>query len=82
MLQIVEAMGWHGLNGIQAMIEQGLAQQRMWQTGQATVEAGSDSSILPPEIEAAARKLADEMTDVVVNGKEVDRAEGKEAAKP
>lgn len=81
MLQIVEAMGWHGLNGIQAMIEQGLAQQRMWQTGQATVEAGSDSSILPPEIEAAARKLADEMTDVVVNGKEVDRAEGKEATK-
>ncbi len=66
----------------QAMIEQGLAQQRMWFTGIPTVEAGSDGSVLSPEIEAAARKLAEEMTDVTVIGKEINRAEGKEAAKP
>jgi len=63
------------------MIEQGLAQQRMWLTGQATVAAGSDASILGPELEESARKLATEMSDVIVTEKEVDKADGKESAK-
>lgn len=63
------------------MIEQGLAQQRMWLTGEATVAAGSDPAVLRPEIEDSARKLAIEMSDVIVTDKEVDRTAGKEAAK-
>ena len=59
------------------MIEQGLAQQRMWYTGKATMEVGSDSTILPPEVEVAARRLAEEMDDIMVE-KEEDRATGRE----
>jgi len=48
------------------MIEQGYAQQRMWARGDASVEVGSDPSILGPEIELAARELAINMAEYVV----------------
>ncbi|KAK0203155.1 hypothetical protein DFS33DRAFT_1345323 [Desarmillaria ectypa] len=80
MLQIAEATGWHVINGVQAMIEQGLAQQRMWYSGIATVEAGSDTTILSKEIEDSARQFAEEMKEIVVHDKEVDRAAGKDGA--
>ncbi|KAK0440926.1 uncharacterized protein EV420DRAFT_1580945 [Desarmillaria tabescens] len=79
MLQIAEATGWHVINGVQAMIEQGLAQQRMWYSGIATVEAGSDTTILSKEIEDSARQFAEEMKEIIVHDKEVDRAAGKDA---
>ncbi|THH16784.1 hypothetical protein EW146_g3902 [Bondarzewia mesenterica] len=63
MLRIAAAHGWEPIDGVQAMIEQGYAQQRMWARGDTSVQVGSDPSILGPEIEAAARELAINMSD-------------------
>lgn len=63
------------------MIEQGLAQHRMWLTGIPTIEIGSDTSILPPELELSVRVLAEEMEDIVVSDEEIDRAYGKPEAR-
>lgn len=57
-LTIATAHGWDPINGIQAMIEQGYAQQRMWARQDPSIEIGCDPSILGPEIERAARELA------------------------
>ncbi|KAJ7609026.1 hypothetical protein FB45DRAFT_762677, partial [Roridomyces roridus] len=72
----------------QAMIEQGFAQQRMWLRGVASVTVGSDPVILGKQLEDDARRatrafLTDSTTrdaTAVGVGKEVDRAEGREAA--
>ncbi|KAJ7609052.1 hypothetical protein FB45DRAFT_374187 [Roridomyces roridus] len=88
MYKVASAHGWYVIDGIQAMIEQGFAQQRMWLRGVASVTVGSDPVILGKQLEDEARRatrasLTDSTTrdaTAVVAGKEVDRAEGKEAA--
>ena len=45
------------------MIEQGLAQQRMWARGDASVQVGSDASILGEQIEMAAREWVGRMEE-------------------
>jgi shikimate 5-dehydrogenase len=80
MLQIATAHGWHPIIGIEAMIEQGLAQQRMWARGDASVEVGCDASILGEDVDAVARQWVANMDDIVVTEVEVNRADGKEAA--
>ncbi|KAJ7497014.1 hypothetical protein FB451DRAFT_1120135 [Mycena latifolia] len=63
MLKIAAAHGWDPIDGIQAMIEQGYAQQRMWARQDPSIEVGCDPSILGPEIERAARELAMSMKE-------------------
>ncbi len=75
LLRIAGARGWATVGGVQAMIEQGLAQQRMWLVGSvedAVACGGPD--ILGAEVEERVRRLVEEMVDVVVTGVEVDRA--------
>ncbi|KAF8997717.1 hypothetical protein BDQ17DRAFT_1309570 [Cyathus striatus] len=74
MLQLAKWKGWDGVDGIQAMIEQGLAQQRMWYTSTPTLAIGSDTSVLSFSVERAARALCENMPEVVVDGVEIDRA--------
>lgn len=69
------------------MIEQALAQQRMWLRSVPTVEVGSDPDALKragPEggdVEAEARALTEGMEDVPAPAaKEVDRAAGRAPA--
>ncbi|KAJ7173446.1 hypothetical protein C8R46DRAFT_991235 [Mycena filopes] len=89
MYKVAAAHGWHVIDGIEAMIEQGLAQQRMWLRGSASVVIGSDSSITGAALEESARRdtrrrlLAQDPLEAVeaIKG-EVDRAEGQEAAVP
>ncbi|KAJ6568395.1 hypothetical protein DFH09DRAFT_1155276 [Mycena vulgaris] len=88
MYKVAAAHGWYVIDGVQAMIEQGLAQQRMWLRGVASVAVGSDSSITGAALEDAARRdTLDRLTapspaiaEAVKT--EVDRAEGKESAVP
>ncbi|GLB38971.1 putative the AROM polypeptide catalyzes 5 consecutive enzymatic reactions in prechorismate polyaromatic amino acid biosynthesis [Lyophyllum shimeji] len=80
MLQVAMAHGWHAVDGIQAMIEQGLAQQRMWYMSSSSLQVGSDPHIFSAELEKSVRELCEGMGDVVVDGEEVDRATGKESA--
>jgi hypothetical protein len=47
------------------MIEQGLAQQRMWARGDASVEVGCDTGILGEDVEAAARQWVASMDECV-----------------
>ncbi|KAJ6580848.1 hypothetical protein B0H19DRAFT_1251131 [Mycena capillaripes] len=88
MYKVAAAHGWYVIDGIQAMIEQGLAQQRMWLRGVASVAVGSDSSITGAALELSARKDTRERLTApspaimdAIKG-EVDRAEGKESAVP
>lgn len=74
LLKIGTALGWQPVGGIQAMIEQGLAQQRMWKIGSASLEVACDKSILGPEVEQQARDLVENMPDIVPSELEVDRA--------
>jgi quinate dehydrogenase len=64
-LQIAAALDWQPIDGIQAMIEQGYAQQRMWEKGDTSEETGSDPTILGREIEQTARDLANNMPEYV-----------------
>ncbi|KAJ7483333.1 hypothetical protein FB451DRAFT_1364297 [Mycena latifolia] len=88
MYKVAAAHGWYVIDGVQAMIEQGLAQQRMWLRGVATVTVGSDSSITGEALEEAARRntrdrMATPNPAVAAAVKvEVDRAEGQESAVP
>ncbi|KAJ7147641.1 hypothetical protein C8R43DRAFT_1108294 [Mycena crocata] len=90
MFKVAAAHGWYAIDGVQAMIEQGLAQQRMWLRGVASVAVGSDPSILGETLEAAARQnTRDRLTapspNVIIAAAvkaEVDRAEGKESVVP
>ncbi|KAL0072725.1 hypothetical protein AAF712_000488 [Marasmius tenuissimus] len=56
-VKVAAAHGWDVVEGIQAMIEQGFAQQRMWATGNASAVVGSDPSILGDRIEQKARDM-------------------------
>ena len=74
-LRIAAARGWATVGGVQAMIEQGLAQQRMWLLGSVDdAVACGGPEILGAEVEERVRRLVEEMVDVVVSGVEVDRA--------
>lgn len=55
------------------MIEQGLAQQRMWKAGSSSDEIAS-GDLLPADVEKNARELVENMADVVPIGAEVDRS--------
>lgn len=60
------------------MIEQGLAQQRMWVAGDVGDEVasgdGPSGSVLGEEVERMARKMVEGMEDIAVSEVEVDRA--------
>jgi hypothetical protein len=56
------------------MIEQGLAQSRMWQAGDASVEVACGDRI-GEDVTIKARDFVEQMADVVVVGKEHDRAQ-------
>jgi shikimate 5-dehydrogenase len=73
MLRIASALGWQDVGGVQAMIEQGLAQQRMWKAGDAS-DAVASGDGLSQDVEDKARELIENMKDVVVVGPEVDRS--------
>ena len=70
-LRIATAHGWAPIDGIQAMIEQGYAQQRMWARSDASLETGSDIDYIigkAPKIlgdvpEDMARRGAEEATE-------------------
>ncbi|KAG6910710.1 hypothetical protein DXG01_008240 [Tephrocybe rancida] len=79
MLKVALAHGWHGLDGVQASVEQGLAQQRMWYLSDPTLRAGSDRSVFDVEMEISTRALGESMTDVIPAGVEVDRAHAQKA---
>jgi hypothetical protein len=72
LLQIATALGWHPVGGINAMIEQGLAQQRMWRAGDASLETGC-SDLLDPETERRAWEVIFDMEDIVPLDPEIDR---------
>ncbi|KAJ7230402.1 hypothetical protein GGX14DRAFT_344185 [Mycena pura] len=85
MYKVAAAHGWHVIDGVEAMIEQGLAQQRMWARGAASIAVGSDASILGVDLEAAARKytrdqLVTSPVSMAAIETEVDRAAGKDGA--
>lgn len=73
LLQIAGALGWQPIGGIEAMIEQGLAQQRMWLKGSVEMQVACDSSLLGAETERKARELVLNMTDIKVERAELDR---------
>ena len=56
------------------MIEERLAQQRMWYTNTPTLEAGSAVDVLNPAMEASARDLCEKLTPSRRQGIEIDRA--------
>ncbi|ELU44331.1 FtsJ domain-containing protein [Rhizoctonia solani AG-1 IA] len=74
LLQIAAALNWEPIGGIQAMIEQGLAQSRMWQSGDASVDVACGDRI-GDDVMTKARDFVEQMADVVVVGKEYDRAQ-------
>ncbi|CAE6355846.1 unnamed protein product [Rhizoctonia solani] len=74
LLQIAAALNWEPIGGVQAMIEQGLAQSRMWQAGDASVEVACGDRI-GEDVTIKARDFVEQMADVVVVGKEHDRAQ-------
>jgi len=77
-LRIAGALNWTTVGGVQAMIEQGLAQQRMWLVGDVSDEVasgdGPSGSVLGEELERMAREMVEGMQDIAVSESEVDRA--------
>lgn len=74
LLKIGKALGWQDVGGIQAMIEQGLAQQRMWLKGTASAAVASDESLLPAETVRKVREFIENLPDIIPEGPEVDRS--------
>lgn len=72
--QIANILGCATVHGMEAMIEQGFAQQRMWRRGDASVETGLMKGILEPETEAEARRRMLVVQDVKPEGVERDRS--------
>ncbi|EGG07639.1 uncharacterized protein MELLADRAFT_35329 [Melampsora larici-populina 98AG31] len=68
MLINAQASGWATIEGIQAMIEQGLSQSRMWITGNAEAvtnfDKNSGNRIIPEEIELEARNFVEGLGDL------------------
>ncbi|KAJ6485544.1 hypothetical protein C8R45DRAFT_996958 [Mycena sanguinolenta] len=88
MYKVAAAHNWHVIDGIEAMIEQGFAQQRMWLRGVASVAVGSDASITGAALEESARRNTRELLTSPSSATaqaiklEGDRAEGKASAVP
>lgn len=74
LLRMASALGWQDVGGVEAMIEQGLAQQRMWMMGSASVAVASDESLLDAETVRKARELIANLKDIVAAEPEVDRS--------
>ncbi|KAG6807380.1 hypothetical protein H0H93_001642, partial [Arthromyces matolae] len=71
---IARAHGWHGIDGVQATIEQGLAQQRMWYLADPSLRGGSDQDVFGTEMEESTRMLGESMVDIIPVGDEKDMA--------
>jgi hypothetical protein len=56
------------------MIEERLAQQRMWFTSTPTLEAGSAVNVFDSAVEASARDLCEKLKPSRRQGVEIDRA--------
>ena len=56
------------------MLEERLAQQRMWYTSTPTLEAGSAVDVFDPEVEASAKDLCENLKPSRRPGVEIDRA--------
>ena len=56
------------------MLEERLAQQRMWYTSTPTLEAGSAVNVFDPEVEASAKDLCENLKPSRRPGVEIDRA--------
>lgn len=56
------------------MIEQGMAQQRMWYRSNPSMEVGSDTTIFSPELDLSARELYESKDDITLKRAEVDMA--------
>ncbi|KAG8723847.1 hypothetical protein FRC09_001490 [Ceratobasidium sp. 395] len=80
LLQIAGALNWEPIGGVQAMIEQGLAQNRMWQAGNASVEVACGDSI-GEDVMSKAREFVENMPDIVVVGQEHDHAQDSVTAR-
>jgi len=77
LLQMATSHGWFAIDGMQSMIEERLAQQRMWFTSTPTLEAGSAVSVFDPKVEASARDLCENLKISRRQGVEIDRARKK-----
>ncbi|KAF8799571.1 hypothetical protein BYT27DRAFT_7201458 [Phlegmacium glaucopus] len=74
LLQMAAGHGWFVMDGIKSMIEQRLAQQRMWFTSTPTLEAGSAANVFDPALEASVIDLYDNFKRSRPRGIEIDRA--------
>ncbi|KAG6810986.1 hypothetical protein H0H92_009525 [Tricholoma furcatifolium] len=74
MLKVAMAHGWHGVDGVQATVEQGLAQHRMWYLSDPSLKAGSDRSVFDIEMEHSTRDLGENMPEIIPVGVEIDKA--------
>lgn len=73
--QIARALGWTTIDGMESMIEQGFAQQRMWKLGDASVEAGTRAGVLSEKTIREVREKMGKVEDVKTDKIEVDRAD-------
>jgi quinate dehydrogenase len=74
--QIARALGWTTIDGMESMIEQGLAQQRMWKAGDASVEAGTRPGVLSDEIIRQVRLRLDQVVMARQSSRAADPAHG------
>jgi len=74
LLQMAANHGWFTIDGIQSMIEERLAQQRMWFTSMPTLEAGSNVNVFDPAMERSVRSLGENLKRSRPRGFEIDRA--------
>jgi len=77
LLQMATSHGWFTIDGMQSMIEERLAQQRMWFTSTPTLEAGSVVNVFDPEVEASVRDFCENLKSSRRQGVEIDRARKK-----
>lgn len=74
LLKLADALGWQTISGEVAMIEQGLAQQRMWRLGDPSADAGTREGVVSAEATRAAREAIEGMGRMHVEREEVDLA--------
>jgi len=75
LLQVATSHRWFAIDGMQSMIEERLAQQRMWVTSTPTLEAGSAVNVFDPAMEASTRDLCEKLKPSTRRqGIEIDRA--------
>jgi shikimate 5-dehydrogenase len=74
LLKLADALGWQTISGEVAMIEQGLAQQRMWRLGYPSADVGVREGVVSAEAMRAAREAIEGMGKVHDEIEEVDLA--------